>query len=224
MKAIETKYKGYRFRSRLEARWAVFFDALGLEWMYEPEGIDLGNGVWYLPDFYLPKFGGWLEVKAGMPTQADLKKFVRLAAALPYLRKGARQEISMICGTPGDPKINLDLSPDSINPGDGYFILSCAGQNIDGKPFVSFDSFAYVDGGKTLDVWPIYIDAEWLSIPCTIIPVEAKSSPSLKSISLWHGFVRRMYYGNGIKYKHPKLTMAYNAARSARFEHGESGD
>lgn len=30
MKAIETRYKGYRFRSRLEARWAVFFDALGL--------------------------------------------------------------------------------------------------------------------------------------------------------------------------------------------------
>jgi hypothetical protein len=28
IKAIETSYKGYRFRSRLEARWAVFFDAL----------------------------------------------------------------------------------------------------------------------------------------------------------------------------------------------------
>lgn len=25
---IETEYKGYRFRSRLEARWAVFFDTL----------------------------------------------------------------------------------------------------------------------------------------------------------------------------------------------------
>ena len=28
IKAIETVYNGYRFRSRLEARWAVFFDAL----------------------------------------------------------------------------------------------------------------------------------------------------------------------------------------------------
>ncbi|MCB6994492.1 hypothetical protein LI177_13475 [bacterium 210820-DFI.6.37] len=27
LKAIQTEYKGYRFRSRLEARWAVFFDA-----------------------------------------------------------------------------------------------------------------------------------------------------------------------------------------------------
>jgi len=54
IKAIETKYKGYRFRSRLEARWAVFFDALGIAWEYEPEGYDLGDGVWYLPDFYFP--------------------------------------------------------------------------------------------------------------------------------------------------------------------------
>lgn len=51
MKAIETRYKGYRFRSRLEARWAVFFDALGIKWEYEPEGYDLGEAGWYLPDF-----------------------------------------------------------------------------------------------------------------------------------------------------------------------------
>jgi hypothetical protein len=30
IKAIETRYKGYRFRSRLEARWSVFFDAMEL--------------------------------------------------------------------------------------------------------------------------------------------------------------------------------------------------
>lgn len=51
MKAIQTSYKGYLFRSRLEARWAVFFDALGLNWQYEAEGFDLGEAGWYLPDF-----------------------------------------------------------------------------------------------------------------------------------------------------------------------------
>jgi hypothetical protein len=30
IKAIETLYRGYRFRSRTEARWAVFFDGVGL--------------------------------------------------------------------------------------------------------------------------------------------------------------------------------------------------
>ena len=51
IKAIETRYKGYRFRSRLEARWAVFFDALGLDWEYEAEGYELSDGTRYLPDF-----------------------------------------------------------------------------------------------------------------------------------------------------------------------------
>lgn len=51
LQAIETRYSGYRFRSRLEARWAVFFDCLGLPWEYEPEGFVLPNGKWYLPDF-----------------------------------------------------------------------------------------------------------------------------------------------------------------------------
>lgn len=63
MKAIQTEYKGYLFRSRLEARWAVFFDACGIEWEYEPEGLVLSDGTHYLPDFYLPDFHCCFEVK-----------------------------------------------------------------------------------------------------------------------------------------------------------------
>jgi hypothetical protein len=62
IKAIETRYKGYRFRSRLEARWAVFFDSAGIEWSYEREGYEV-DGKKYLPDFYLPKFDAFFEVK-----------------------------------------------------------------------------------------------------------------------------------------------------------------
>lgn len=57
IKPIETYYKGYRFRSRAEARWAVFFDACNVEWEYEPEGYDLGDGLGYLPDFLLHNIG-----------------------------------------------------------------------------------------------------------------------------------------------------------------------
>ena len=53
MRAIETRYAGCHFRSRLEARWAVFLDALKIEWQYEPQGFELPSGR-YLPDFYLP--------------------------------------------------------------------------------------------------------------------------------------------------------------------------
>ena len=63
LKAIETKYKGYRFRSRLEARWAVFFDASGIEWLYENEGFALGDSLFYLPDFWLPAHETFVEIK-----------------------------------------------------------------------------------------------------------------------------------------------------------------
>jgi len=63
LKAIPTRYKGYHFRSRLEARWAVFFDALDIQYMYESEGYELRDGTKYLPDFYLPELSGGLHVE-----------------------------------------------------------------------------------------------------------------------------------------------------------------
>lgn len=63
IKAIETEYNGYRFRSRLEARWALFFDKAGIQYEYELEGFELSEGVRYLPDFYLPEYLIYVEVK-----------------------------------------------------------------------------------------------------------------------------------------------------------------
>jgi len=68
IKPIETHYGGYRFRSRLEARWAVFFDSLDppIEWEYEPEGYEIPTSLGtqrYLPDFWLDSVGQWGEVK-----------------------------------------------------------------------------------------------------------------------------------------------------------------
>ena len=59
IKPIETIYKGYRFRSRLEARWATFFDMMGLNWQYEVEGYDLGEKGYYLPDFFITSPQGY---------------------------------------------------------------------------------------------------------------------------------------------------------------------
>jgi hypothetical protein len=91
-RAIETRYKGYRFRSRLEARWAVFFDALGLRWEYEPEGFELPSGR-YLPDFYLPDHRVWVEVKAAAPHSAELSKARDLMEA-------RREPVFVTCGLP----------------------------------------------------------------------------------------------------------------------------
>lgn len=73
LKAIETYYNGYKFRSRLEARWAVFFDAMGWRYQYEPEGFVLPNGVYYLPDFYLPDLNWWFEIKGKYPTAEEIE-------------------------------------------------------------------------------------------------------------------------------------------------------
>ena len=79
MQAIETSYKGYKFRSRLEARWAVFFDRLGVAWEYEPEGFVLEGGVHYLPDFRIRTKEGvnfWYEVKpVGGDADSKMKLF-----------------------------------------------------------------------------------------------------------------------------------------------------
>jgi hypothetical protein len=48
MSGIPTIYRNRRFRSRLEARWAAFFDQMGWRWEYEP--FDL-NG--WVPDFII---------------------------------------------------------------------------------------------------------------------------------------------------------------------------
>lgn len=78
IKPIETVYKGYRFRSRLEARWAVYFDAIGIDWEYEKEGYDLGDGFYYLPDFWLPQVNMWGEVKPIDFSSTEIEKVERL--------------------------------------------------------------------------------------------------------------------------------------------------
>lgn len=67
--AIPTRYNAVNFRSRLEAKWAYFFDLLEWRWDYEP--IDL-NG--WIPDFalYGPKNTTLVEVKPAFDFPQDI--------------------------------------------------------------------------------------------------------------------------------------------------------
>lgn len=89
---IETVYKGYRFRSRLEARWAVFFDAMGMPYQYEKEGYDLKEAGWYLPDFWLPEQNCFIEIRPAVKFVYDTK-----CAALSYL---SNETVLYIAGEP----------------------------------------------------------------------------------------------------------------------------
>ena len=86
IKPIETIYNGYRFRSRLEARWAVFFDEAGINYEYEPEGFEVewGNKIYrYLPDFYFPDFKVYAEVKPNK--EKLLEDGEKIAMMIDYL-------------------------------------------------------------------------------------------------------------------------------------------
>ena len=58
-----TEYSGVTFRSRLEARWALFFDLMGWDWDFEPAKFYLPGKATYIPDFYLYGPQLWVEVK-----------------------------------------------------------------------------------------------------------------------------------------------------------------
>lgn len=73
IRAIETEYDGHKFRSRFEARWAVFFNAIGLEYEYEIEGFEMGE-IKYLPDFYIPSLNRWFEIKGKPLNEAEIIK------------------------------------------------------------------------------------------------------------------------------------------------------
>ena len=109
-RAIETRYKHRLFRSRLEARYAVLFDALAIRWDYEPEGFDLGDGLFYLPDFFLhappalqeqfPGAGYWVEIKGAPPSPLEIKK-------LSALCRQTGHHGYVFAGTPGEGSIHF---------------------------------------------------------------------------------------------------------------------
>lgn len=104
LKAIETIYQGYRFRSRLEARWAVFFDAVGLKWEYEYEGFELREGLRYLPDFFLPDLKYWIEIKGQPLTQREWEKCTRF-------HEQSEHPLFLLIGMPGGKEV-VDEWPD----------------------------------------------------------------------------------------------------------------
>lgn len=230
IQAIETRYAGCRFRSRLEARWAVFLDALGVKWEYEPQGFENrmfcscrlndaefeawggvyqcdGNRCRYLPDFYLPETRTWVEVKG---TEEDCRSHMQLYAEmidwggqLPYVAESD----GSTCGL-------LILGP--IPDADRYNVAPL--HTILQHHKNMWRNFAcFVGGPKSVGIEVVttghegYCDATWGDAlfsdflnPDDVLftqPIWVQNAPPLRS----------------------DLRSAYSAARCARFEFGESG-
>lgn len=139
-RVIPTWYNGQKFRSRTEARWAVFFDRQGIEWEYEKEGYDL-QGHWYLPDFWLPQVGVWAEVKGKRFEALENLKCIHLA---------------LFTGSPclklvGSPEVRAYMASEPDGQHQEYVLL-LAGSSLSQCLYCVGDS-GYLSG-LTVDYWP----------------------------------------------------------------------
>ena len=196
IKAIETQYQGYRFRSRLEARWAVFFDALGVEWEYEPEGFDLGHEGKYLPDFYLPGLDCHAEIKPN----TEWPEMAGFGAVNRRLRQFA-DCIGPIVGMCGVPELSAQcyaFCHDLSDSSGGCYESEC-GWTI--CPVCSHATLGMLDARLLHGRRDLFRD------PCMSEP--------------WH--ICAVDHFPVVWGQDDEVTRAIIAARGARFEHGENG-
>lgn len=208
LRAIETRYKGYRFRSRLEARWAVFFDSLGIPWQYEKEGLVTDAGA-YLPDFTLypddEDRETILEIKPNpQEAKADPRWGEPAEHTMMYAAFGAPWECSLflVSSDSTDAKPNPGLSPAGfvmcptcesilLAPGGWLLNASCTPACCKAKVAIERELTKHLSDPLARTLKRLV----WLSEVCSVV-----LSPAREMIE-----------------------KAKDAAKSARFEHGESG-
>ena len=84
IQAVPTRYRSIEFDSRLEARWAAFFDECGWQWSYHPADL---HG-WF-PDFQLTVGGETLLVEVKPIRQPHGPTWARMVAATQLGRAAA---------------------------------------------------------------------------------------------------------------------------------------
>lgn len=196
--AIETRHNGYRFRSRLEARWAVFFEAIKEPYLYESEGFKLRSVIskgehlepwetWYLPDFFLPRKKMWVEIKPIQPTRDEKIR-------CEILCLNSRQDVVMLIG---DPWLTNEYIFDKWN-----WVPAFMSPKQTAEIQLEFTEFP-----------PTY-DAEGIALSfCQGFPCRFGLGDSgIEVVSFYQSSKKELE-----KVQHPKILNAYTAARSARF-------
>jgi len=110
---IQTTYKGTKYRSRTEARWAVLFDYCGVGFQYEPEGFNLPSGR-YVPDFWTD-MGAYFEVKPE-ECEAGPGHYTRERFVAEDLASLKGRVVIMACGSPNEAMDFLWFEPNAIMP------------------------------------------------------------------------------------------------------------
>jgi len=221
MKAIETKWKGYRFRSRTEARWAVFLEKLGIHFDYEVEGLVLPSGP-YLPDFRLNNFPFrlqegmepervWLEVKGDEPTEREITRCRELAryAGCPVILVIGPPDFypqAMLFDYPVEELVE-ELMPHLIgwlafiDVGDGRDAAIALGRPARPEEDVADEVSALEHAEQFEQAWEMF------------------GGPFARILGVQHA----RFVGQDVAFRlSDRLKAAYDAARSARFEFGQT--
>lgn len=108
-RGIPTSYNGIKFRSQLESRWAIYLDALGIQWAYEP--MVLGEGVpggGWIPDFGL--------LHTNPPTLLECKPALSAPQLAPAQAKAeASGWVGRVVLLGADPRLVLVAELDGTN-------------------------------------------------------------------------------------------------------------
>jgi len=232
-KPIETQYRGFRFRSRHEARWAVALTALGVKWEYEKEGYDL-DGVWYLPDFWLPDHKIWVEVKANLEdvTEEEQLKARALAVATKRTCVIVGEFITNCLCYHNDPVSDAWRIPAPLDELAGGVGLMFSGKMDADK---SCPIYCAVCGDQHVHMNKCEIVPSWMTYDTAGISFWCEQGCSYDLLIGNHkgdGFAEVVnakmlsdslveYLTSGVAWR---IAEAFEKAKSARFEHGETPD
>jgi len=207
IKPKDTFYNGCHFRSRLEAKWAVFFDALGIRYQYEKEGYLIkeyyDHKTWtYLPDFYLPDFKTWVEVKGSL-ADMGISYWDMIANALDWESQIPNKENGIVFLT------DLPKPLDYIRCSQECHVIY---PRIHWRKGVYFSTTGITENGfQDYEHLLQYADASW---------------GNMEAGKVLHGAIQ--YYI--VRFGNPRMAPgkesewvfdAFNTANSVRFEHGE---
>lgn len=163
---IPTKYKNIQFRSRLEAKWAAFFDLLGWSWEYEP--FDL-NG--WIPDFSISR-----EKRAFLAEIKPASTFKELDEHVQKIENGKPERDFLVCGSSlFDVQIETEMSTEQcLSPGlyGSCFLNStkyeyCLAPSVFAKCRCCEKFIADFDGGVFDNGWCEHCNTEYGCRPIT---------------------------------------------------------
>lgn len=245
--AKETEYNGYRFRSRLEARWAVFYNELGIKYEYEKEGFDLTyllNPEYGWTDGGAPSeelsdlYEGWRSIFGAGPVsylpdfwiphldcwieikgQEPTKQEETIASMLAY---ATDKDVFVFFGDMMVPSgFEIAGTPSHAHfAGSGWDTpyMWCECPSC-GSLGIEFDARSDRLSCKRCYHCTFNVDAigTWREDNLPRCPVHG-FPPNLKGCPRTGGNNDKGYNGDS-----SRLVAAYTAARQARFEHGEHG-